>query len=113
MSTYDLTKIMIDPNTEEPMKNAKGQPLSAWETIVASLKMKTEDGEKLPEDEINFRRKIIKKISSTEDKSAVPLKAKAVTAIKEQARKFFIAGVVMQIFDVFEGEFTQAQLDDI
>lgn len=112
MSTYDLTKIVTNPADDSPMTH-KNVPMSVGDAIIMALKMPTEQGEKLSEDDVNFRRKIAKKIASAEDKSAVALKSKAVSAIKDQVRKYYIAGVAMQIFDVFEGEFTQAQLDDI
>jgi hypothetical protein len=48
-----------------------------------------------------------------EDLTAVPLKSKAVQAIKEQVRKYYIPGVAMQIYDVLDGEPTDASLEDV
>jgi hypothetical protein len=112
MSTYNLSATVIDPSNEQPMTLA-GKPLSMAEAIVVAMKMPTAQGEQPSLDDLNKRRKIIAKLSKAENKAAIALKSNSVDAIKEQVRKYYIAGVTMQILEAFDGEPTQAQLDDI
>lgn len=112
VSTYDLSGVVINPVDEKPM-TVGGEVSDIRKAIITAFKMAAGEQEKVSEDDLNFRRKIIKKIKMAEDLTAVPLKSKAVQAIKEQVRKYYIPGVAMQIYDVLDGEPTDASLEDV
>ena len=111
VTTYNLSSAIINPQNDEPLKNGE-KLLSVRDAIVTAFKMPTQADEKLSQDEINYRRKLLQKLAKCDEKE-VALKSKSIEAIKEQARKYYIPGIAMQIFDVFDGEYSDATLEDI
>lgn len=112
MSTYDLSKVAINPQTGEEFER-DGKKETIRDLILISLKLPAGEKEQITEEQLMFRRKVIKKISKAEDLSAVSLKSKAIELIKQKALAYFIPGVSMQIFEVFDGEISDAALEDI
>jgi hypothetical protein len=111
MTTYNLSATILNPQNDEPLKSGD-KTLSVRDAIVTSLKMPTQADEKLSQDELNYRRKLLQKLAKCDDKE-VALKSKSIEAIKEQARKYYIPGIAMQIYDVFDGAYSDATLEDI
>lgn len=119
---YDLSKTIIDSATNEPWfitlkaKDAEGNPLkknmTAKDIILQALRVRAQE-DKLSESDISFSRKICKKIEAS-DASDVKLKSKAVQTIKERVRLVISSyDAVHQIMDAFDGDPTQAELDEV
>lgn len=111
MNTYDFSRVMTV--NDEPVTDDKENKMTARDMTIRFLRLR--DGQEKPtEESVNLSRKIIKKLKAAEDLTAVPLKNAAVAAIKGAFLKW--AGsidLVHQIHEIFDGECTQAQLDDI
>ena len=124
MTTFDLSKVIYDTNTNEQWyredkKNldAEGKPtkvdMTAKDIILQAFKVRLQS-DNLSEEDVNFNRKICKKLSKSENVAEIALKSKAVNAIKSRIRAVsFPYDVVMQIIDIFDGEPTQAELDEV
>lgn len=109
--TYDLSVLATDPTgTINISENDK--LLTIADMIVRAFRVRIQD-EKLDEASLNFNRKIVKKIEKAEDKSQVSLKSKTIEAIKQRCSIVYYPAVYFQIAEIFDGEPTTAQLDEI
>lgn len=113
---YNLTGKVYSPADEQAMTIGNPpRPMCIRDAIVTAFKMPVSQEEKISEADLNFNRKIIKKLSkaSMEELESMPLKSKAIEAIKNRCRQYYVAGVSMQIYDVFDAEPTQAEMDEV
>jgi hypothetical protein len=116
MTTYDLSKIATDTFLNEPYTKKIGEEkisLTLRDIIVQAFKIRvTED--KLSDEEVNFNRKIVKKLQSAEDLTAIPLKSKAISAIRARFKHpLYPHDITYQILDALDGQPTQAELDEV
>lgn len=110
MTAYDLTKIAVNPQNNEPFgENGKQETLA--DLIIMSLNLPGKEQETLTIDELFFRRKLIQKLRKAE--GPVELKSKAVELIKKRVLAFFIPGVALQVFEALDGEISDAALEDV
>lgn len=110
--TYDLSALVLNPVDLQPVTQA-GVPSTIRDCIVTAFKMPTEKSKNMSEGDLNFRRLVVLKLERATDLTEVPLKSKAVQLIKDTVRDYWIPGIVMQIYGTFDGEPTQAQMDDV
>lgn len=123
MATYDFSPIAMDTVANEPYtkmipsKDNKEEKikvaLTLRDIIVNSLKIRTQN-DNFTEEEVNFNRKLVKKLTQAEDLTAIPLKSKAISVIKARFKQpFFPHDISYQILDAIDGEPTTAELDEV
>jgi len=114
--TYDLSQTIVDSMSGEPItREVKGkkEPMTARDVIVQSFKIRVQQ-DQLTDDEIAFNRKICRKLEKAEDLTKIPLKATAVVKIKQRAKiPVYPYDVTMQIWEIFDGHPTQAEMDEV
>lgn len=110
--TYNLSVLALSPDKNEPIIDEKDKQMTICDMIIRAFKIRAQQ-ENPDQEQINFHRKIVKKLEKAEDISSIALNSKAIEAIKTRVRTVYYPGLAFQVTEAFDGEPTEAQLDEI